>query len=109
MSTNNSATIEVIVREDEDSNTSRGTAEIVSKAIDLDHLRGRFSDFMSKLQTIVEIGTTAASAFQLEEVEFSAELTANGEFKLFGTGVGIEASSAIKFVLRRRPAVEADK
>lgn len=104
MSTNNSTTIEVITREDEDSGSSRGRLDIVNKALDLDQLRERFGDFMSKLQAIVEIGTQTASEFQLDEIEFSAELTANGEFKLLGTGIGVEGSSAIKFVLKRKRA-----
>jgi hypothetical protein len=38
----------------------------------------------------------------LEEVEFSAEVSADGEFKLLGTGIGVEAKGGVKFTLMPR-------
>jgi hypothetical protein len=42
-----------------------------------------------------------AGAFRLAEIQFSAEIGADGDFKLLGTGVGVSAKSGITFVLRR--------
>ena len=45
---------------------------------------------------------TEVGAFELSEIQFSAELSAEGEFKLLGTGIGVAAGSALTFVLSRK-------
>jgi hypothetical protein len=40
----------------------------------------------------------------LSEIQFSAEMSAEGEFKLLGTGVGVAANAALTFVLKRKDA-----
>jgi hypothetical protein len=102
MSTPTVQTIELITREDE--NLSRGSKmELVSKSLDIDVLREKFKDFMSGLQGIIEVDASTSSPFQLNEIQFSAEITVNGDFKLLGTGVGLETKGAVTFVLRRNP------
>lgn len=101
MTTVNPGTIEVFVREDD--NLSRNDrTEIVSKAIPVDELRKRFKQFMLDLQAIIEEDATNNGPFQLSEVEFSAEITSKGEFKLLGVGLGGEMSNAVKFTLKRK-------
>src|SRR5690348_11942838 len=94
-------TIELVSRPSGDA--SRGDRLIlVSRALKVDLLRERFDDFMDKLQSIVHSSDEQSGAFQLVEIQFSAEITADGEFKLMGTGVGVEAKSGVTFVLKRR-------
>jgi hypothetical protein len=93
--------IDIIAREDDNLSRS-GRAETVSKSIDVGQLRERFREFMASLQSIVAIEEPEDGQFSLTEIQFSAEITASGDFKLLGTGVGIEASSAVTFVLERK-------
>jgi hypothetical protein len=80
----------------------RGEGELISKKLSVGTLRERFKEFMTQLQAIVELGGRETDPFQLTRIEFSAEISANGEFKLIGTGAGVEVSSAVTFVLERQ-------
>ena len=101
MTANSTGTIEVLTREDD--NLSRSDrVEIITKAIPVDQLRERFKQFMSDLQAIIEEDASNNGPFQLSEVEFSAEITGKGEFKLLGVGLGGEVSNAVKFTLKRK-------
>jgi len=104
MSMNISEKIEVITREDEDEVMgSRGlrAAELVTSTLDVDTLRDKFKQFMSSLQSIIDVHEAGVGPFQLNEIQFNAEITARGEFKLLGTGIGVEGSGAVTFVLQR--------
>src|SRR5687767_5212142 len=80
------------------------TRKIVERSVAIEALRDGFTSFLGELQKIVTADATRVGDFMLAEITFSAEIGANGEFKLLGTGVGISASSAVSFVLRRAPA-----
>jgi hypothetical protein len=93
-------TIPILTQEDEE--VSRGDrTELVTRLVNVETLRDKLRQFMAGLQGMLEDEPVAASPFQLMEVEFSAEITGNGEFKLLGSGIGVEAKGAVKFVLRR--------
>jgi hypothetical protein len=94
-------TLELITRADDDF-TRGDKLTLVTQALDVSVLRERFEDFMTKLQSIVRTDEQRAGAFRLEEVQFTAEIGADGEFKLLGAGVGVSAKSGITFVLRRQ-------
>jgi hypothetical protein len=93
--------IEVITRADEDESRS-DKVRLVSQALDVAELREQFKKFMNNLQSIIDTSDTGTTPFHLAEIEFSAEITGSGDFKLLGTGIGVEASTAVKFVLQRR-------
>lgn len=96
-------TIEIIARETDDYSRSRGDrVELVSEKVNISVLRDRFRSFMAGLQSMIDVDTSGGLPFELDEIQFSAEISANGEFKLVGTGVGVEASSAVTFVLKRK-------
>ena len=77
--------------------------KVVEKGIPLGTLRSNFSNFMSGLQDIfMDVEKNPVGNMQLDEVTFSVEIGADGEFKLVGTGVGVSASSSITFKLRRK-------
>ena len=75
---------------------------MVTKAIPVDELRQRFKQFIWDLQTIIGEDAVNNCPFQLSEVEFSAEITGKGEFKLLGIRLGGEVSNAVKFALKRK-------
>jgi hypothetical protein len=101
------STIEILAREDFDGNLSRGnlsdTIEFVTKELPVDELREKFKQFMSSLQSIIEEDTSSHGPFHLSEIEFSAEITSKGEFKLLGIGLGGQVSNAVTFTLTRKP------
>ena len=101
MTTTPSETIEVFAREDE--NLSRGDRmEFISKKLSVSELRERFKQFVASLQDIIEEDAASNGPFHLSEIQFSAEITGNGEFKLLGIGLGGEVSNAITFTLTRK-------
>ena len=111
----NGATITIIGAEEESSSSTRsGTRSAtdqvkrVTKEISVDDLSGKFVEFMQSLETAFAVPElrTAAGAFELTEIQFSAELSASGDFKLLGTGVGVAANTALTFVLSRRKETE---
>ena len=105
------ATITIIGAEEEKpSSTRSGTRSAadqvkrVTKELSVDELSEKFVEFMQSLETAFAVPElhTAAGAFELTEIQFSAELSASGDFKLLGTGVGVAANTALTFVLSRR-------
>lgn len=100
MSSDSDREIQLVAREDDYG--SRAALDYVTKPLKVAELRERFREFMSGLQSIVDVEEAGAGGFQLTEIQFSAEISANGEFKLVGSGVGVEASSAVTFVLQRK-------
>lgn len=75
--------------------------KLIEQGIPLDKLQRGFANFMDSLGEIVKGGYSKVGDFCLDEITFSAEIGADGEFKLLGTGVGITASSGISFTLHR--------
>jgi hypothetical protein len=86
--------------------TSRGGSELsrVTEKISVDVLRDKFTEFMRGLESAFAVDEvqTAHGVFQLSEIQFSAEMSASGDFKLLGTGVGVAAGAALTFVLTRK-------
>ena len=105
------ATITIVGTEEEKSSSTRsGTRSAedqvrrVTKQLSVDELSDKFVEFMQSLETAFAVPEvhTAAGAFELTQIQVSAELSASGDFKLLGTGVGVAASTALTFVLSRR-------
>jgi hypothetical protein len=98
--------ITIVGAEERPALTRSGTAEIarVSERISVVELQRKFNEFIRSLESAFAVDRvdTAAGTFVLSEIQFSAELSASGEFKLLGTGVGIEAGSMLTFVLQRQ-------
>lgn len=90
----------------EETSSSRGGSELsrVTEKISVDELRDKFTQFMRSLEAAFAVDQvqTAHGVFQLSEIQFSAEMSASGDFKLLGTGVGVAAGAALTFVLTRK-------
>jgi hypothetical protein len=76
--------------------------DIVEKPVETLRVRNNFHRFLQSLKSIVDVDVPAVGQFELDEVQFSAEISANGEFKLLGTGAGVQATSGVTFTLRRK-------
>lgn len=77
--------------------------KLAEEGIPLDQLQQSYNRFLDSMRAIFEQGAGRVGDFVLEEITFSAEIGANGEFKLLGTGAGISANSGVTFTLRRKP------
>ncbi len=82
---------------------SRDPEELVEQAVSVGKLQQKFTQFMSAVEEMLAVEQPSTGAFQLTQIQFSAEISAEGEFKLLGSGVGISAGSAITFTLERKP------
>jgi hypothetical protein len=78
------------------------TRDIVERATDVVHVRENFERFLRSLKEILDVEVPHIGAFELDEVAFSAEISASGDFKLLGVGVGIEANGGVIFTLRQK-------
>jgi hypothetical protein len=77
--------------------------KVAETGISVEALQKSFGRFLDSLQQIfVEVDQGRVGDFLLEEVTFTAEIGADGAFKLVGTGVGVSASSGVTFTLRRQ-------
>lgn len=88
--------------------SARGPADLkrVTEQITVGELNAKFGEFMRSLQAAFDVGglQTSAGQFHLDEIQFSAELSGEGEFRLLGAGVGVSATAGLTFVLKRQGA-----
>ncbi len=83
------------------SDGSRGKRDVIEGMVKTSDIRAKFRDFIGQLQEIIDVDLPASTGFELDQVQFSAEITAKGDFKLLGTGVGLESKSGVVFTLKR--------
>jgi len=76
------------------------TRDIVERAADVTHVRENFERFLNSLKEIIDVEVPHVRSFELDEVAFSAEISASGDFKLLGVGVGVQANGGVTFTLR---------
>lgn len=91
----------------EEQATTRGGPPNISKVtnqLSVNVLRDKFTEFMESLDAAFGVDElkTEAGMFQLDQIQFSVELSASGDFKLLGSGVGVAAGAALSFVLTRK-------
>jgi hypothetical protein len=80
---------------------------VVESTVSAERLQANLTRFVDALAGLLEARETRSGAFELDEVGFSAEIGADGEFKLLGAGVGVSASSAVTLTWRRRATPDA--
>lgn len=91
--------VEILIRED--AGFRRGNEDVTTVTKTVGELNQNFRAFLRSLQAIVNVEEARVGPFQLEEIEFNAEITVEGGFKLLGTGVGVSGTSGVTFVLKR--------
>jgi hypothetical protein len=99
MTTNGEDVIELITRQDPYTTRSAGFRP-VDTVVNVSEMREQYERFLRNLQSIIDVGEGFAGSFQPSEIHFNAEIDGNGEFKLVGTGVGIEVKGGVTIVLR---------
>lgn len=75
--------------------------KVVESAIEVDTLQRNFRAFLENLRAVLAVEDGRVGDLILDEITFSVEIGADGEFKLLGTGVSASASSSLTFTLRR--------
>ena len=93
----------IVTTEGSSGRRDRGDAvrRVVESTVSVERLNENLGRFLDTLGELLAAGRTSAGEFELEEIGFAAEIGANGEFKLLGTGVGVTGSSAVTFTWRR--------
>ena len=72
-------------------------------AIPMNQLRSNVSSFMEGARRLMDDLDQKVGAYQLAEVEISAQIGADGKVGFLGSGMGIEASASFKLKLTRNP------
>lgn len=104
-----SATITIVATETAQSKSlTRGglpeaaIRQTVDKAISVEALSASFNNFINGLRKVLNVEQASVGDLVLDEITFSVEIGANGEFKLLGTGISANAGSSLTFTLRRK-------
>lgn len=83
----------------------RGLGDRVLKraasAVSVSALKENMQAFFHQLQEIIGPGQETIGAFELSQIEVTAQITGDGKVCLLGTGAKIEVQGGIKFVLNR--------
>jgi len=70
--------------------------------IDVDKLQASMQAFLDNVRQIVGVGVSDVGPFRLTEISLTATISADGELKLLGAGVGMGLSGGLNFVLTRK-------
>jgi hypothetical protein len=73
------------------------------RAVSVSALKENMQAFFQHLQEIVDSGKATLGAFELSQIEVTAQVTGDGQVCLLGMGAKMEVQGAIKFVLHRTP------
>ncbi|HRJ44266.1 MAG: hypothetical protein KJZ86_18700 [Caldilineaceae bacterium] len=76
--------------------------QTVDKAVSVEALSASFNNFINGLRKVLNVEEASVGDLVLDEIEFSVEIGANGEFKLLGAGISANAGSSLTFTLRRK-------
>lgn len=76
--------------------------KVVDSAVSVQDLQNNFASFLGSLRQILAVDSGSVGDLVLDEIKFSVEIGAKGDFKLLGTGVGASATSGLTFTLRRQ-------
>ena len=69
--------------------------------VSIDKLKDNMNRFLSYLRDLMESGEARLGAFEISEIEVTAQVTGDGRVGLMGTGVEVGVSGGIKFILTR--------
>jgi hypothetical protein len=74
---------------------------IVESRLTVEQLQGNLGRFLDSVRELLSQQSTQAGPFELDEIALNAEISASGEFKLLGSGVAVQGSSAVTLTWRR--------
>ncbi len=73
------------------------------RELDVNQIGGNVNLFLGQMGTILKDTPDKLGPFQFVEFEVHADISAEGQIILLGTGGKVGASGGIKFVFRRQP------
>jgi len=74
---------------------------MIINEVSIDKLKDNMNQFLSYLRGLMESGEARLGAFEISEIEVTAQITGDGRVGLMGTGVEVGASGGIKFTLTK--------
>jgi len=74
------------------------------RAISVKELSVRFNDFVEGMQDVVGGMPASVAGLRVDEISFTAEISARGSVSLLGTGGEVAGQGGITVTLRRLPA-----
>lgn len=86
----------------ESSTRVRGEERVITdKELDVEEVSRNINRFIENLDEALKETSPKVGGFEFAELEIYAEVTAEGTFKVLGTGVGASAMGGLKFIFRR--------
>ena len=83
----------------------RGLGEILTKGavnpVSVSVLKNNMENFLNQLREILHPGTGRIGAFEVAQIEVSAQVAGDGKVCLMGSGVKVGVEGGVKFVLKR--------
>lgn len=76
--------------------------KVVDSTLSVETLQDNFAAFLANLRQVLAVDSGRVGDLALDEIRFSVEIGAEGEFKLLGTGIGASTSAGLTFTLRRQ-------
>ncbi len=70
-------------------------------AMDVSVLKENMENFYNQLLETLDTGRNKIGAFEVEQVEVSAQISGDGKVCLLGSGMEVGVEGGIKFVLKR--------
>lgn len=80
-----------------------GILKRVVNTVSVSALKENMQVFFNQLQEIIGPGKEKIGAFDLSQIEVTAQITGDGKVCLLGSGAKIEVQGGIKFILKRTP------
>jgi hypothetical protein len=89
----------------EEGRVERGIGETLAKGaintVSVSTLKKSMESFFRQLREILDTGRERIGAFEVDQVEVSAQITGDGKVCLMGSGVKIGVQGGVTFLLKR--------
>jgi hypothetical protein len=87
---------------------NRAEARYQRRKVPLERLGEQFNGFVENMRDVVGRVPESMAGFRIDEIAFTAEVSAKGTVNLLGTGGEIAGNGGITITLRRQPAAAVD-
>ena len=83
---------------------NRAEARYQRRSVPLEQLGRQFNDFVQNMREVVGRVPASMAGFRIDEISFTAEVSAKGTVNLLGTGGEVAGNGGITITLRREAA-----
>ncbi|WP_067031822.1 hypothetical protein [Allomuricauda sp. CP2A] len=77
--------------------------QIIENTISVEVLSNQIQNIQNQILELLDFQIDASKNYQLEEVEISAEVSADGKIGILGVGTQVGAKGGIVFKFKRKP------